>query len=120
MPRESSDLTQPGPADQPLERLRAVVFTQAVAGAFTTKLLADMGAEVIQIESLTRPDPIRGGFPSPIIRHLSEKPSRGTSVQPQRQFQLAKHQQTGDHPGLETSGSQGNIPRPSPGLRYRG
>ena len=47
----------------PLARLRAVVFTQAVAGAFTTKLLADMGAEVIQIESLTRPDPIRGGFP---------------------------------------------------------
>ncbi|PKB79574.1 MAG: hypothetical protein BZY88_12800 [SAR202 cluster bacterium Io17-Chloro-G9] len=46
----------------PLARLRAVVFTQAVAGAFTTKLLA-MGADVIQIEPLTRPDPIRGGFP---------------------------------------------------------
>jgi len=56
-------LTQPGSTDQPLAHLRAVVFTQAVAGAFTTKLLADMGAEVIQIESLTRPDPIRGGFP---------------------------------------------------------
>ena len=56
-------MRQQDSADLPLARLRAVVFTQAVAGAFTTKLLADMGAEVIQIESLTRPDPIRGGFP---------------------------------------------------------
>ncbi len=55
-------MTQPEYSGLPLEHLRAVVFTQAVAGAFTTKLLADMGAEVIQIESLTRPDPIRGGY----------------------------------------------------------
>ena len=47
-----------------LEHVRAVVLTQAWSGAYTTKLLADMGAEVIQIESLTRIDPWRGGFPS--------------------------------------------------------
>ena len=40
-----------------------MVLTQAWAGAYTTMLLADMGAEVIQIESLDRPDPWRGGYP---------------------------------------------------------
>ncbi len=47
----------------PLEHLRAVVLTQAWAGTYTTRLLADMGAEVIQIEALDRPDPWRGGYP---------------------------------------------------------
>ena len=46
----------------PLANLRAVVFTQAWAGAVTTMLLGDMGAEVIQIEALERPDPWRGGY----------------------------------------------------------
>lgn len=48
---------------RPLRHLRATVLTQAWAGAFTTRLLADMGAEVIQIESLNRIDPWRGGYP---------------------------------------------------------
>ena len=47
----------------PLKHVRATVLTQAWAGAFTTRLLADMGAEVIQIESLDRIDPWRGGYP---------------------------------------------------------
>ena len=51
------------PAKRPLEHLRAVVLTQAWAGAYTTRLLADMGADVIQIEALNRPDPWRGGYP---------------------------------------------------------
>ncbi len=46
----------------PLEHVRATVLTQAWSGAFTTRLLADMGAEVIQIESLERMDPWRGGY----------------------------------------------------------
>ena len=37
------------------------MLTQAWAGAMSTQLLADMGAEVIQVESLTRYDPWRGG-----------------------------------------------------------
>ena len=52
----------PGERDLPLAGLRAVVFTQAWTGAVTTMLLADMGAEVIQIEALERPDPWRGGY----------------------------------------------------------
>ena len=48
---------------RPLRHIRATVLTQAWAGAFTTRLLADMGAEVIQVESLNRIDPWRGGYP---------------------------------------------------------
>lgn len=48
---------------RPLRHIRATVLTQAWAGAFTTRLFADMGAEVIQIESLNRIDPWRGGYP---------------------------------------------------------
>lgn len=50
-------------AKRPLEHVRAIVLTQAWAGAYTTRLLADMGADVIQIEALDRPDPWRGGYP---------------------------------------------------------
>ena len=39
------------------------MLTQAWAGAYATRLLADMGAEVIQIEALNRIDPWRGGYP---------------------------------------------------------
>lgn len=46
----------------PLEHIRAVVLTQAWAGALTTQLLGDMGAEVIQVETLRRSDPWRGGY----------------------------------------------------------
>ena len=48
---------------RPLRHIRATALTQAWAGAFTTRLLADMGAEVIQVESLNRIDPWRGGYP---------------------------------------------------------
>ena len=52
----------------PLEHVRAAVLTQAWSGAFTTRLLADMGAEVIHIESLDRMDPWRGGYPARMSR----------------------------------------------------
>ena len=48
---------------KPLAHVRAAVLTQAWAGAFATRLLADMGAEVIQVEALSRIDPWRGGYP---------------------------------------------------------
>ena len=50
-------------ANLPLSHIRAAVLTQAWAGAYTTRLLADMGADVIQVESLERIDPWRGGYP---------------------------------------------------------
>ena len=51
------------PSRLPLAHLRATVLTQAWAGAYATRLLADMGAEVIQVEALNRIDPWRGGYP---------------------------------------------------------
>ena len=43
----------------PLGTLRIVDMTQALAGPFATKLLADMGAQVIKIEAATHPDLLR-------------------------------------------------------------
>ncbi|MCY4655064.1 MAG: CoA transferase, partial [Dehalococcoidia bacterium] len=47
----------------PLEGVRVVEFGQLIAIPFATKLLADMGAEVVRIESCTRLDGYRvSGF----------------------------------------------------------
>ena len=44
---------------RPLEGVRVVDFTWAIAGSLGTRLLADLGAEVLKIESESRIDPIR-------------------------------------------------------------
>ncbi len=46
-----------------LEGIRFADLTWAGAGPFSTKLFSDFGAEVIKIESRSRPDPVRVGGP---------------------------------------------------------
>jgi crotonobetainyl-CoA:carnitine CoA-transferase CaiB-like acyl-CoA transferase len=50
---------------QPLAGVRIVDFTWAIAGALGTRLLADLGADVMKIESENRLDPIRHIGPQP-------------------------------------------------------
>jgi len=50
---------------QPLAGVRVVDFTWAIAGSFATRLLADLGADVIKLESEHRLDPIRHIGPQP-------------------------------------------------------
>ncbi len=45
-----------------LEHVRAIVLTQAWAGTLATQMLGDMGADVVQVEALRRPDVWRGGY----------------------------------------------------------
>lgn len=44
----------------PLQGLKILDFTTLLPGPYATMLLADMGAEVLRIESPTRPDMLRG------------------------------------------------------------
>ena len=50
---------------QPLAGVRIVDFTWAIAGSFATRLLADLGADVVKLESEHRLDPIRHIGPQP-------------------------------------------------------
>lgn len=46
-----------------LNGIRFADLTWAGAGPFGTKIFSDFGAEVIKVESMTRPDPVRQGGP---------------------------------------------------------
>lgn len=50
----------------PLSGIRILALTQAWAGTLATEQLALMGAEVIQVESRSRPDVWRGGYRAPV------------------------------------------------------
>jgi benzylsuccinate CoA-transferase BbsF subunit len=60
--------------------VRVVDFTWAIAGSFATRLLADLGADVIKLESEHRLDP---------IRHIGPQPTATVSLDTNGVFQDA-------------------------------
>ena len=57
--REAEPNDSLGPAEKPLAGLRVVDFTAFWAGPFAATVLATLGAEVIKVESIQRPDGMR-------------------------------------------------------------
>ena len=48
---------------QVFEGIKVLDMTWVVVGPYTMRYLADHGAEVIRVESITRPDVLRNGAP---------------------------------------------------------
>ncbi len=59
----------------PLAGMRGIVLTQAWAGTYCTELMAFMGADLIQIEVLQRPDAWRGSYDAPLAGRMKDVPT---------------------------------------------
>lgn len=58
-PRQSSRPDPSADPTKPLAGMRILDFTWVGAGPFTTRILGDLGAEIVKVESADRPDTLR-------------------------------------------------------------
>lgn len=56
----------------PLDGYQGIVLSQAWAGTYCTELLAFMGADVVQVEVLRRPDSWRGTYDAPMPKRFED------------------------------------------------
>src|ERR1035437_6507825 len=66
--------------DLPLKGIRVIDLSMWFAGPMATRLMADMGAEVIKIESIRHMDPWRG--PADVARVRTHYPNRPETDRP--------------------------------------
>lgn len=70
------------PREGPLAGYRGLVLTQAWAGTYATQLLAQLGAEIVQVENRQRPDIWRGTYTAPPPAMLREAPGNPWDLNP--------------------------------------
>jgi CoA:oxalate CoA-transferase len=79
-----------------LKGYRILDFTRVLSGPFCTRMLCDLGAEVIKIESgggdsMRKYPPFKGGFSSNFTQWNSGKKSIGINLRNPKGLELAKH-----------------------------
>ncbi|MCU1690177.1 MAG: Caib/baif family protein [Jatrophihabitantaceae bacterium] len=80
--RPSARPSASAPTLGPLAGYRGLVLTQAWAGTYATQLLAQLGAEIVQVENRERLDIWRGTYTAPPPAELREAPGDAWDLNP--------------------------------------